>query len=1186
MKNKLSIFLLICLMFCFIGCTNYYPVPKVSDEAGDISAPKKVKELKGVEGDSTVLLSWINPTDEDFKGVEISCEPPAGTLQNPVTLLDKVQNFMVTGLTNETKYKFIVKSIDESFNKGTSSSIEKTPFVTIDLTAPNEVTNFRIEQAKNKNATLRWQNPNDEDFYGVEISSNPANGTLRNPIILLGNANSILVTDLTNNTEYSFTIRTVDISLNKSNGIVQKATIIDSTDFTPPSEVTNIVVNAANSTATLNWQNPSDEDFYGVQISCSPSVNTMQNSILITGGVNSFIVYGLTNGADYQFTLKTLDKSLNISNGIKKTVTPIDTIDKNPPSEVSEFSITAANSNATLSWENPTEDDFFGVEISCNPPTGTLTNSVILPKEANSFFVSGLMIDEEYRFTIKTLDNSLNISNGKTETATPLDTSDKTPPSEVSNFTITDAKDEKATLTWENPTEDDFLGVEISCNPPMGTLVNPVIVKEEVNSLLVFGLTKGEEYEFTIKTLDVSLNISNGSTKSTTIIDTTDVTPPNNVTNLKAINNSASVFLTWEDSDSDDVYGYQVSWNKDTKINRSAVSSPLDENSLFVAPKNCGCCINNLKNGEEYEFTVKTIDTNQNSSSGVSVKITPTHIPYEPVILELTPSTTEPTNQNVVVSVNVIFDENIRIDMLAYRLNEFTFPSQFIGNSATSILTTKQFTVLSNGTYTVGCQDSQGRYKLEYITIDNIDTTRPNNVENLTGIFDSQNQQVKLNWSKPTDTDINKIVIQYGIDDVSENSFESNGNLTTCNIDVSELLGGEYTFSAKFEDEAKNQSYTAVTTKIYIEKPQDGVPSISSITLDRQHLSSIDSNKDIGVTITGYNFNELQELDAIKVGCYNSSGTLQSELFDFIINKENNTGIATITAPSSNNTYYVKASINDEINKNIFAKLYVTNSLSVNNVNIIKDGNSISSISVDKETEETYVDVYLSGNNLNLNEITMQFYNVKDDLPVGEIVTINHSILPLIASSLIEKIKVPQEVGQYKLKIKYGDTTKTSTFFVYGDVEFTSFSIPKTSIKHECKDVYAVIYGSNFTNPENNNNNYIITCDSEPSIVSNSKVQVINDNVLSFPLRVFGQQGDYEITVKYKDESITQTLHIEDPSDYNIGDVILKDGSILKYSSSIDDDYSTNAENAVAVICGFRNGIPIGIGLNETNNLK
>ena len=65
----------------FTGCS--------SDSGSDDAArtpPAEITGLTPVPNDSSVILTWTNPADKDFYGVEVSSVPAEGTLKEPVVV--------------------------------------------------------------------------------------------------------------------------------------------------------------------------------------------------------------------------------------------------------------------------------------------------------------------------------------------------------------------------------------------------------------------------------------------------------------------------------------------------------------------------------------------------------------------------------------------------------------------------------------------------------------------------------------------------------------------------------------------------------------------------------------------------------------------------------------------------------------------------------------------------------------------------------------------------------------------------------------------------------------------------------------------------------------------------------------------------------------------------------------------
>ena len=94
-----------------------------------------------------------------------------------------------------------------------------------DTTPPAEVTALTATPGSASVVILSWKNPADDDLYQVEITANPAHGSLKNAIYLAaekGKDVSYSADGLRADTNYIFTVKTVDTSLNKSAGAVKK----------------------------------------------------------------------------------------------------------------------------------------------------------------------------------------------------------------------------------------------------------------------------------------------------------------------------------------------------------------------------------------------------------------------------------------------------------------------------------------------------------------------------------------------------------------------------------------------------------------------------------------------------------------------------------------------------------------------------------------------------------------------------------------------------------------------------------------------------------------------------------------------------------------------------------------------------------------------------------------------------
>ncbi|MDR2444613.1 MAG: fibronectin type III domain-containing protein [Spirochaetaceae bacterium] len=181
----------------------------------DETAPDEADGLTATPGDRKVSLAWTDPTDDDFDHVEITWA--AGTA--PVSVPAGTEAKVITGLNNDIEYTFKVSTVDNIGNRSDGKTVKATP---IDNEPPGEVTTL-IGNAGNEYVTLTWTNPEDVDFDHVVVTWAPEGAG--KPKISLGNGTgTITVSELTNNVEYTLTVKTVDKAGQKSEGKTEKLT--------------------------------------------------------------------------------------------------------------------------------------------------------------------------------------------------------------------------------------------------------------------------------------------------------------------------------------------------------------------------------------------------------------------------------------------------------------------------------------------------------------------------------------------------------------------------------------------------------------------------------------------------------------------------------------------------------------------------------------------------------------------------------------------------------------------------------------------------------------------------------------------------------------------------------------------------------------------------------------------------
>lgn len=125
------------------------------------------------------------------------------------------------------------KVVEKEVEKVVEKEVEKVVEVDkkADETAPSNVTNLTAT-AKNERVLLTWIDALDEDVYGYEIAYNGTSAinrvilpALDSKTMMVGkDAGGCYISGLTNGTTYTFIVKTVDTSGNKSEGVTVSAT--------------------------------------------------------------------------------------------------------------------------------------------------------------------------------------------------------------------------------------------------------------------------------------------------------------------------------------------------------------------------------------------------------------------------------------------------------------------------------------------------------------------------------------------------------------------------------------------------------------------------------------------------------------------------------------------------------------------------------------------------------------------------------------------------------------------------------------------------------------------------------------------------------------------------------------------------------------------------------------------------
>ncbi len=321
--------------FFFVSCPN--PV-----DQQDTTPPGEVANLSATAEDCKVTLSWENPADEDIDHLTIiyaavktlsvkGSEAVHSLLLGPSSVIRRIEEAVqfkdivltVTegstgtvcdGLENGTEYTFTVTVFDEAGNESAGQSINATPTAGA-TTSQDEVANLSAA-AGDRQVTLTWTDPADAAFDHCEVwygtggtSDTQFSGTIA--------AAGTTVTGLTNDSEYTFTVKTVDTA-----GTVSAGTTVKATPTSQGStEVTNLTAVCGDGVILLYWDEPVHENYSHCEVwyGTGGTADTQFNG---TPNPSGSVFSGLTNGVQYIVKVKTVDTEGNVSAGAAVLATP------------------------------------------------------------------------------------------------------------------------------------------------------------------------------------------------------------------------------------------------------------------------------------------------------------------------------------------------------------------------------------------------------------------------------------------------------------------------------------------------------------------------------------------------------------------------------------------------------------------------------------------------------------------------------------------------------------------------------------------------------------------------------------------------------------------------------------------------------------------------------------------------
>jgi chitodextrinase len=522
-----------------------------------------------------------------------------GTVKN-------IDGYLVRLTTGATDRNMVIRFFDETKNlistingtmKGSSTTTDITPtnayFFTITNTHGSSTTVFEVQlyeapdttapaapvlsaSGANMSINLSWTIPADIDITSYQIFRG---STLITTIT--GRSNNLYTVTGLAPQSYNHTIKAVDASGNLS--VSSNTATATATDTTPPTTPTNLVTNAIDNGMSLTWFPSTDNHMVsGYQVFLNGVLN--QTVTTTTATVTSLI-----NGTSYNFSVKAVDASGNLSGSISKNATPADNVSPLLNSDITPGTITDDTIEINFA-ASPSSDNLFYHVTRNNFSTYTTINHTTATSYSNTF--TGLSSGATYTIKVRAVDDDGNYSIAKSINLTTTTTAPVTP----SGLSISEL-DNELILSWSANTETDLSGYKvylIGTAAPIATITQPTTTFEHT------GLSNGVSKSYQITAYDIHGNES----FQTAVISGTpvDLFPPFDVGGISTTSFTEYTYtFSWDPSPSSDIESYKIYKN----------SSLVDTQPHTGAP-NYTYTATDLTPGITYIYKVNPVDDDGN----------------------------------------------------------------------------------------------------------------------------------------------------------------------------------------------------------------------------------------------------------------------------------------------------------------------------------------------------------------------------------------------------------------------------------------------------------------------------------------------------------------------------------------------------------------------------------------------
>ena len=432
------------------------------------SAYAEDMSIKGTPVAGQAILSWTNLNDSGYDHVEITYDPNYEAL---IRVPKGVESKMLTNLANGVEHTFYIRAVD---TRGNPRPLNQAGIFISNLpTSPESV----FGRAAGGQVILFWENPPNSQFNYIEAVYSPGG---EKPVIVAKERQTSTLTDLSDITDYEFSVYTVDTA-----GRRRPITNVNLTSpFIPifdGRDANKIVVRGrpVGGQIKLEWEDPPMPNLNHIAIIYQPRSTDIP--LTIARGLGTMTFNGLADGREYLFLVYGVDSQRNnrVISGVQLS-TP----------RLRELVVRPVSGRATLVWENPEYPHFDYIQVSYEPG---LNKPIRVANGAERYTFTGLSDNQEYKFkvtAVTTEEDTHAVASARVNVPRlPV----------VSGVPI----DRQLSISWIDPTDITINRIEIVSSPGDE---NTRTVARGMESATFSDLSDDTEYSFTVYALDSADN--------------------------------------------------------------------------------------------------------------------------------------------------------------------------------------------------------------------------------------------------------------------------------------------------------------------------------------------------------------------------------------------------------------------------------------------------------------------------------------------------------------------------------------------------------------------------------------------------------------------------------------------------------------------------------------------------------